>query len=416
MPKYRTRARGRFPFGMAARMAMRGASALMRRRRTLKRTLGVRSRRRVIKGRGAYSYDSRLMKSQENAVPMMHSNSQSIVVRHREFITSIYSVDPTRTRYVGTPKVGAAGGEKCKLVAATYGNSIQSFRINPGVGITQNLNPSAAVTNTADNVPVQGMLNAQSVNASLSYGAGQLTGALAPVVPQQNFQLQGCFPWLYKIAQQFEQYRIKGLVFEYVPSSADTSAGTTISTGTVDFYIEYNTAGPIAPGAVIVDPTDNTRFKYGPNFSGTGNDQQQTLLLNNMWAQSGKPCDAITIPYEADKRAHSTDLFYIAPTVAGVTQKPLIEPSGVTQQGSDMRMYDAGTLYVCAHGQSADNVLLGQLWVTYEIELVKPQLNVRLLSIIYCILFNGCVYSLCNRYLITKLSCYKQRTQNCVYV
>jgi hypothetical protein len=372
----RSRARSR-RFGGLLRTGVRYVAGLFRKRRGVTRKR-LYKRRPVIKGRGGYvlgaSQASALLKSQENAVPMMHSNSQSIVVRHREFITSIYSNMPEARRYVGAPVTNLVGGGTCIQTSATYANSIQSFRINPGVGIGQN-GANVVIKNTAPNTPVNlpGPTAApadQTFIPAPAYANGGPPAAsgTAPAM-RYGFQLQGMFPWLSKIAQNFEQYRIKGLVFQYIPSSADTSSEK-LTTGSVDFFIEYNTASSLTSGTY--DPDTGLFPGNGLGFPG-----QQTLLLNNMWAQSVKPCNGAFIPFESAKRAHSNELLYVNPNVLSVPVRPEIEPLSVTLHGSDMRMYDAGTLYVVAYGQTNDQVLLGQLWCSYEIELIKPQLTVR---------------------------------------
>jgi len=395
MPRVYSRSRKRrfAPFRSVARVARRV----------------FRGVRRVITGRGKYSMGSSMQSAQKNAIPSMHSNNQSIVVRHREFISSIFSnavgtvpvngttnLATVANRYMGTPVFGVAGtASVCAPVAgatpavvgmtvgnsgATYGNSMSSYRINPGVGIANNMNVAQGVVQSAVlNVPFFGGVPNYTYYPCPSYGNALQAAAPVGGIPQLvSGQQQGCFPWFYKIAQQFEQYKIKGLTFEYVPVSADTASGTQITTGSIDFFIEYNSAAAPPCGVLSTAAAD----VLSPINNGAGYAQAQQLVLNNMWAQSTKPSEHCFIPFEASRKSSPTEVLYVAPStvVPGQANVPTMTPAGVSQGTSDMRLYDAGTLYVIPFGQSVDQQLLGQLWVTYEIELIKPQLNVRVIE------------------------------------
>jgi hypothetical protein len=114
---------------------------------------------------------------------------------------------------------------------------------------------------------------------------------------------------------------------------------------------------------------------------GEGAANCQAVFLNNMWARSCKPSEPCRIPLECAKALTAGEIKYITPDRMRLQDgtQPALYPGAAPEltTAGDIRLYDAATVYVCAFGQSVDVTQLGQLWVSYEIELMKPQLNVR---------------------------------------
>jgi len=50
---------------------------------------------------------------------------------------------------------------------------------------------------------------------------------------------------------------------------------------------------------------------------------------------------------------------------------------GALTGNENLGLYDTGNLFICVGGNSADNVLLGELWCDYEVEFMTPQLDAR---------------------------------------
>lgn len=142
------------------------------------------------------------------------------------------------------------------------------------------------------------------------------------------------FPWLSGIAQNFEQYRFDGLIFEYKSTSADSLNSTNTALGTVIGAAEYNSAQ-----AAYV------------------NKQQ---MENSMWAVSTKPsCDMI-LPIECDPSMNPMGIQYVR--------------TGDPPSGQDIRMYDVGNAQFATVGSQATAVI-GEIWVSYDVVLFKPQMN-----------------------------------------
>ena len=146
--------------------------------------------------------------------------------------------------------------------------------------------------------------------------------------------LNTVFPWLAPIAAQYEQWRPLGIVFEYKTLYADAiaSSAANSSLGGVIMATDYNAINPAFPSKQAMDNTEYTT--------------------------SCKPSVSFYHPIECAPRDVANPLYYIR--------------SGAVPQGSDARLYDLGTLNVATFGIASANVVVGELWATYEIELLKP--------------------------------------------
>lgn len=183
---------------------------------------------------------------------MMHSENQSIIVRHKEFLTEVRS--------------------------SVAFNVQRSFTINPGNRDT--------------------------------------------------------FPWLYRLANQYQQYRIKGMVFHYVPTSGSLSAGTSNALGSIMMQTSYRS-----------------------------NDTQpanKIELLNEYWSTESVPSECLAHPIECNPNENPFNVQYVRSS------------DSILPTGDSPLLYDLGTTHLAVSGQQADNIALGDLWVTYEVELKKP--------------------------------------------
>jgi outer membrane lipoprotein SlyB len=201
-------------------------------------------------GSGDYTVSNNsIVQRASNAIPAMHTNGQTVTIRHKEFITTVQS---------------------------SINFSVSEFKINPG--------------------------------------------------------LQSTFPWLSNIARGFSEYKIKGMVYHYIPTSGSAVASTNN-----------------ALGAVMLQTT------YRSSDSAPANKAE---LLNEYWASEAMPCETFCHPIECDPRENPFAIHYIR--------------SGSIPSGDSVLMYDLGKTFLAVQGQQANNVVLGDLWVTYEIELRKP--------------------------------------------
>jgi len=142
------------------------------------------------------------------------------------------------------------------------------------------------------------------------------------------------FPWLSAVASAYEQYSFKGLVFEFKSTSANSLNSTNTALGTVIMATEYDSKKP--------------------PFS------SKLQMENYEFATSCKPADSCLHPVECNPAESTLTCLY--------TRQP-------TTAGSDVRFTDLGQFYLATVGMQAAAVI-GELWCTYEIELLKPRIDV----------------------------------------
>lgn len=163
-----------------------------------------------------------------------------------------------------------------------------------------------------------------NVNPGLGDPASLISGA------------RGAFPWLARIAQQYEQYRIHGMVFSYVPTSSDAvvASATTPGLGSVSIASEFN-----------VNKPDFTNL---------------TDMLNHQMSISEKPSVQIEHAIECATSEQPLKVYTIR---------------NDNLSSGELLMYDYCKTTVAVQGCQADGQELGQLWVSYDVELLKPILE-----------------------------------------
>jgi len=142
------------------------------------------------------------------------------------------------------------------------------------------------------------------------------------------------FPWLHTVAGQYSEYRIKGMVFHYIPTSGMSVASSNTALGSVMFQTSYR-ATETPPGSKLE-------------------------MMNEYWATEGRPCDEICHPIESDPKENPFNVQYVRTSALAPSENIL--------------MYDLGVTTVAVTGQQTANTVLGDIWCTYEIELKKPRL------------------------------------------
>lgn len=194
-----------------------------------------------------------------SSIPSMHNNGQSVVVRHKEFVTEVR-------------------GSTSFVVRA-------SFDLNPGRHET--------------------------------------------------------FPWLAGVASRFQEYRIKGLVWHYVPSSGAAVSGTNAALGTVMLQTSYR-SNDTPPG-------------------------DKNEVLNEYWSSESVPSEPFCHPIECDPKENPFNVQYVR--------------TDSVPTGDSKLLYDLGQTHLCVSGQQANDTVLGDLWCTYEIELKKPIIESNVTSV-----------------------------------
>lgn len=153
-----------------------------------------------------------------------------------------------------------------------------------------------------------------------------------------NPGLTETFPWLSALANNYEQYRWNGLIFEFVSTSAVAlTSGSNIQLGSVCLSSDYNAADP----AYINLPQ----------------------MLSTMFSNSGRPSDNIAHAVECAPNDMAQKLYYVR--------------SGDVPAGTDIRLYDMLSFQLgvqdCPGTQGVDKI--GQIWVNYDVTFCKSVQN-----------------------------------------
>lgn len=204
-------------------------------------------------GQGEYTVTSNSLVNRVRSsgdIPSMHRSGQSVVIRHKEYITDVYS------------SIGF--------------NVPTSYALNPG--------------------------------------------------------LAASFPWLSTIAQQYQEYTWKGIVYEFVSTSGDVVASTNTALGSIMMATQYKST------------------------AGTFLNKQQ--LLNEYFSSDAKPSECFCHPIECDPKENPYNVQYVR--------------AAAVPTGEDAKTYDLGTMYLATQGMQASAIDIGEIWVSYEVELRKP--------------------------------------------
>lgn len=164
---------------------------------------------------------------------------------------------------------------------------------------------------------------------------GDVTGSVGFVSNSYSIQpgSSKTFPWISNIAGMFQQYKIHGMAFEFNSMSADALNSVNTALGTVIMSTQYNVAFP-----EFVNKAEMEQYQY---------------------TSSGRP---------SKNQIH---LIECAPNLQVMSQ--LFLRTGSLPAGQDYQFYDWGKFQIATVGmQAAANI--GELWVTYDIEFLKPRI------------------------------------------
>lgn len=144
------------------------------------------------------------------------------------------------------------------------------------------------------------------------------------------------FPWLCEIAEQFEQYKINGLLFEFRSNSADALNSTNTALGQVIGATQLNVTAP--------------------EFT------NKQAMENYMFGSSVRPSANMICPLECDPKLTPFGPWFNTRLGGSIT-------------GTDPRLFDMGRFSIATNGMQAANVNVGELWVTYDIEFAVPRMS-----------------------------------------
>lgn len=150
-----------------------------------------------------------------------------------------------------------------------------------------------------------------------------------------NPGISSTFPWLSQVAQNFEEYQIKGMAFHYKSLSVDAIASTSVNLGAVIMATDYN-------------------VNHGLFNS-------KAAMENYEFSVSAKPSVSMLHPIE------------VKPSQT-VLPRLYVRTEGQNIASQDQRLFDIGLFQIATQGLPAAAKSIGELWVTYEIEFFKPSI------------------------------------------
>lgn len=145
-----------------------------------------------------------------------------------------------------------------------------------------------------------------------------------------NPGLRQCFPFLSQLAQNYEQYRFKYIIFKFYSTSSNALDSLNTALGTVLMAVQYD----------VLSADFVSKYE----------------MLNYTGSVSSRPSRSFRLVV----RPPAYGLMWIR--------------GGQAPANADMRLYDLANFYFAADGSQAASAV-GELHVEYEVELYKPKLS-----------------------------------------
>lgn len=189
---------------------------------------------------------------------------------------------------------------------------------------------------SGNGVPSMHNSGARSMRVKHREFLGDITGSSA--FTTRSFTIQpgssNTFPWLSRMAELFQSYRIHGMVFTFNSTSADALNSVNTALGTVIMSTQYNVSQP-----PFTSKAEMEQYEY---------------------TVAGRPSRNLTHIIECDPSLQVMDHLFCR--------------SGALPAGQDYQFYDWGTFQFATVGMQAA-ATIGELWVSYDIEFFKPRIQ-----------------------------------------
>jgi len=146
------------------------------------------------------------------------------------------------------------------------------------------------------------------------------------------------FPWLSTIADNYQEYEMRGMIIELKTLTSDFSDKSVL--GSYFVGTQYN----------VLEPKPTSKRQ----------------LENLQYSTSSKPSESMIHAIECAPNLNAQTHLYVA-------------QDGVVKTG-DSRLYDLGNIFIGSQGIPVENAPIAEIWCSYEVALFKPQLGVPLLA------------------------------------
>lgn len=224
---------------------------------------------------------------------------------------------------LGSSVGGFLGGAAGNLLGSIFGSGSYTVDSNSLVGPAVNGPPSFLAEKDGSMIVAH-----REFISDITSSTGFILTSLN-INPGQS----STFPWLSRIAANFEEYEMLGLVFEYKTTSATAVSSTNTALGVVVMATDYN--------------VDATLFT---------NKQQMEAY---QFSCSTSPAASVIHPVECAPGENVLKNMYVR--------------TGAVPTGEDARFYDLGLFQIATVGMQAASTI-GELWVSYHVKLRKPKL------------------------------------------
>jgi len=247
------------------------------------------------------------------------------------------------TKMIPRGTFAALGGQIAGPIGTAIGTGISKITGRGSYQVSHNtLQRQSVMGADAQNIPTF----APSEHGSRVRHREFIGNIISPSTPEafnnESYRLavdnKALFPWLGELAARYQKVIYHGMVFYYKTTSTDYN-----NSGTVQLAVNYNA----------------TEEQY----------TSTAQMLNSMFSTSTKPSVSAAAPIECDPNTMPTGGYYIR------------HPLSVNTD-TDLRMSTVGTLNVATEGLTLPSgTVLGQLWCTYDVELMYPYVVPNTISV-----------------------------------
>jgi hypothetical protein len=229
----------------------------------------------------------------------------------------------------GAPAVGGA-------VGSSFGAAVSRWLGAGDYSIAKN----SIVSKASASIPSMHRTDQSVIIRHREY-IGPIKGSTAFTIRRElpiNPGLEATFPWMSGIAKNFQEFEVKGMVYHYIPTSGSAISSTSSALGSVMFQTTYRS-------------TDTAPVN-------------KIEMLNEYWSNEVVPFESTVHPIECSPKENPFAVHYVR------VGEPIGEPL----------MFDIGKTFIATQGMQSEYVV-GDLWVTYEIELKKPIVSSNVTSL-----------------------------------
>jgi len=235
--------------------------------------------------------------------------------------------------------IGAMAGPKGAIIGNLAGRGLAAITGRGDYEIESNT--LGTISTSVDELP-QFVKNKHTVGITHREYVGDIVVPSIPILYNNNTYVLNpgngsLFPWLAQMAKQYQQYKIRGMVIEYKSNTSD-----------------YAASGPL--GIVGIAANYNVNEVKFPNL---------VAFENSEYAVVSKPSRSMIHAIECAPKTGRDDFLFVR------------DPASIDNTAtSDNRFYDYALVQVATSGlPGAPGTLLGQLFVSYDIEFTKPVIS-----------------------------------------